>query len=117
MTGLLDALAKGKLPRSTFPFVGAEPPPGKISTVVVFVVGGITFEEAAKVAAINAGTLQVGGGSAGTPGSTAGGAYAPPFRVVIGGTTIHNSKTFLAELQRMTGSVAVDMGSGVGDLR
>lgn len=114
LTSLLDQLAKGKLPRTTFPFVGAEPPPGKISTVIVFVVGGCTFEEAAKVAAINAGTLSVGGPAA---GAAAGGAPGqPPFRVVLGGTTVHNSKTFLAEIQRLS-SVTVDMGGGVGDLR
>jgi vacuolar protein sorting-associated protein 45 len=103
LTGLLDALARGKLPRTTFPFVGAEPPPGKLSTVVVFIVGGLTFEEAAKVAAINAGTLQVGGTAGAGAGAGGAGAYAPPFRVVIGGTTVHNSKSFLAELQRISG--------------
>lgn len=34
---------------------------GRFSTVIVFYVGGTTYEEAAKVAAINNGTLSIGG--------------------------------------------------------
>ena len=103
LTSLLDALARGKLPRSTFPYVGAEPPPGKVSTVIVFFVGGATYEEAAKVADINAGRLPIGGAAAPAAGGAPGGgaaAAAAPFRVVLGGSTIHSAKTFLAELQR-----------------
>jgi len=117
LTTLLDSLARGKLSRGSFPFVGAEPPPGKVSTVIVFFVGGATYEEAAKVADINAGRLVIGGAGAPAvvaPGGGAGGAgggagaAAPPFRVVLGGSTIHSAKTFLAELQRASG------GGGAG---
>ena len=105
LVSLLDGLARGKLSRQAFPFVGAEPPPGKVATVVVFMVGGTTFEEAAAVSAINAGTLPLGGA---VPGPN--GVAAPPFRVILGGTSIHNSKSFLAELKRLhDGSVVVDV--------
>ncbi len=106
MTTLLDQLARGKLSRSAFPFVGAEPPPGKISTVVVFFVGGATYEEAAKVADINSGRLILGGPTGGPAAATQGAPVTqPPFRVILGGSTIHSAKTFLAELQRAaTGS-------------
>ena len=118
LVGLLDQLARGKLTKAAFPYVGAEPPGAKFSTVVVFIVGGVTFEEAAKVAAINSGALQLGGGPGGgvvgVPPPAAASA-PPPFRVVLGGTTVLNSKAFLAELKRLhDGGVAVDVGGGTG---
>lgn len=107
---LLDQLARGKLTKQTFPYVGAEPPQGKFSTVVVFIVGGATFEESAKVAAINRGELQLGGPSGG-PAASSGQSVVPPFKVVLGGTTVLNSKAFLAELKRMhDGGVAIEVG-------
>lgn len=117
LTNVLDQLARGKLSRGTFPFVGAEPPQGKFSTVIVFYVGGVTYEEAAKVAQINNGQLPIGGGPGG-PGAGAGGVSpttpaAPPFRVLLGGTAVHNAKSFLAELQRL-GGVSIDMGGDHG---
>jgi vacuolar protein sorting-associated protein 45 len=122
LVGLLDQLARGKLTKAAFPYVGAEPPQGKFSTVVVFIVGGATFEEAAKVAAINRGELPLGGptGPGGTPlgggaPSPSGAPGVPPFKVVIGGTTVLNSKAFLAELKRMhDGGVAIDVGPAGG---
>ena len=128
LTTVLDQLAKGRLSKTVFPFVGPETPPGRMSTVIVFYVGGCTFEEAATVAAINAGTLAIGGGASaagaggaqdfGVPVAPAGGASGAPFRVVLGGTAIHNSKSFLAELKRMqsggAGHVSVDVGAGGG---
>ena len=47
-----------------------------------------------------------------------------PFKIILGGSTIHNAHSFLAELQRFSGggsgggggTVNVDMGAGV-DLR
>ena len=92
--------------------------------------GGTTFEEAAKVADINAGRLQIGAPAAGGAGGAAGGAggapVTPPFRVVLGGSHILSAKGFLAELQRLSapggaggghgGSVAVHVGGDL-DLR
>ena len=76
----LDAALKGKLKESHFPGVGATSG-ATPQSVIVFVVGGVTYEEATKVAEIN---------------STGSG-----IRVVLGGTTIHNSNTFLSELRSM----------------
>ena len=108
---------------------GTEPAPGpggsapRFSTVVVFIVGGCTYDEAAIVAGINAGTISIGG-AAGSAGSAAAAAPAtPPFRVILGGTAIHNSKTFLAELQALAsgggggGSVSVGVAGAGVDLR
>ena len=113
VVSLLDQLARGKLTKAAFPYVGAEPPQGRFSTVMVFIVGGATFEEAAKIAAINRGELQLGGVGASSSSSTP--SAAPPFKVVLGGTTILNSKAFLAELKRMhDGGVAIDIGPASG---
>ena len=117
MVGLLDQIARGKLSKQAFPYVGNEPPGPRFSTVIVFVVGGVTYEEATKVAAINSGALQLGGAAAGgaaSPTVPGGAASAPPFRVILGGTAVLNSEQFLAELMRLhTGHVAVDVaGSG-----
>jgi vacuolar protein sorting-associated protein 45 len=69
LINVLDKLArgdtKGDVSRTTLPYCGTEAPPGKFSVVIVFVVGGITFEEALKVADINAGRLQIGKGGSG----------------------------------------------------
>lgn len=140
---LLDQLARGKLRKDSaggnqqggpqkdaYPYVhGTEPTPGpggsapRFSTVIVFVIGGVTYEEAAAVAAINAGQMALGAASSGGVGAGATGATAP-FKIILGGSTIHNAHSFLAELQRFSGggsgggggTVNVDMGAGV-DLR
>ena len=96
----------------------------RVSSVIVFIVGGVTFEEAAKasalaasvvmlpspplpcpartsvsyllnslpqIAAINAGTLALGGAAG--PVTVAGSAVAPPpFRVVVGGTQVRRHR-------------------------
>jgi vacuolar protein sorting-associated protein 45 len=112
LVNLLDQLAKNKLSKQMYPFVGAEPPPGKLGTVLVFVIGGVTFEEAAKVAAINNGTLPIG--VATTSSGATGGAGVAPFRVILGGTTVLNSKSFLAELTRMQSGGSMESGAGSG---
>ena len=48
----------------------------------MFIVGGATFEEARYVAQLNAGT--------------------PGVRVVLGGTTVHNSTSFMQQLDAVT---------------
>jgi vacuolar protein sorting-associated protein 45 len=76
----LDALTKGRLKDAAFPFVGGSgASSAKPRDLIVFMLGGTTFEEAAVVADLNA-------------------AAAGAVRVVLGGTFMHNSKSFLAEL-------------------
>lgn len=102
----LHQLVKGRLRESQFPFVGsaddAAAGPGaagaaasaasaagggvgaattrdKPQDVIVFVVGGATYEEAKMVAGMNAST--------------------PGVRIVLGGTTVHNAATFMEEVE------------------
>ena len=75
----LDALAKGKLKDQHYPTVtGAPPPAAKPSDCLVYVVGGVTYEEASKVTQFNAAKHGL--------------------RVVLGGSYIHNSTSFLDDL-------------------
>ena len=75
----LQNLIKGRLREQQYPFVeGGGSTKDKPQDIIVFIVGGATYEEAKMVAALNATTLGV--------------------RVVLGGTTIHNATTFLEEV-------------------
>ena len=76
----LDLLIKGKLKDTSHPFTTMSNAREKPQDVIVFIIGGATFEEAAKVAEINA------SGAA---------------RVVLGSTFIHNSDSFLREVSDM----------------
>ena len=77
----LEQLLRGKLKDSSFPSLspaassntGLQP-----TEVVLFLVGGATFEEATKVAEFNAAN--------------------PTFRVLLGGSCVHNSDSFLREV-------------------
>jgi hypothetical protein len=81
----LHQLVKGKLRETQYPFVeGGGTTRDKPQDVVVFIVGGATYEEAKMVAGINAST--------------------PGVRIVLGGTTIHNAATFMEEVEDAVGS-------------
>ncbi|KAM0448099.1 hypothetical protein ACHAQK_000078 [Fusarium lateritium] len=75
----LQNLIKGRLKDQQYPFVeGGGSTKDKPQDVIVFIVGGATYEEAKMIAELNA--------------------SSPGVRVVLGGTTIHNSATFLEEV-------------------
>uniref|UniRef100_A0A7S2AKP4 Uncharacterized protein n=2 Tax=Octactis speculum TaxID=3111310 RepID=A0A7S2AKP4_9STRA len=77
MMNTVDAALKGKLRETHFPFVGpsSDSRPRKI---VVFIVGGVTYEEATKVFELNSSSAGV--------------------QVLLGGTSVQNSTSFLKEL-------------------
>ncbi len=76
----LDELIKGRLKESLYPFVeGGGSTRDKPQNIIVFMVGGATYEEGRTVAEINA--------------------SVPGVRVVLGGTTVHNSRSFLDEVE------------------
>eukprot|EP00744_Colponema_vietnamica_P007561 GILI01010867.1.p1 GENE.GILI01010867.1~~GILI01010867.1.p1 ORF type:complete len:562 (+),score=161.61 GILI01010867.1:64-1749(+) len=77
---LLEQLLKGKLSATDFPSTSQLNPRDRPpQDVIVFIVGGATFEEGREVTVIN------NSGQA---------------RVVLGGSTVHNSKSFLADLSQ-----------------
>jgi vacuolar protein sorting-associated protein 45 len=75
----LQNLVKGKLREQQYPFVeGGGSTRDKPQDIVVFIIGGATYEEAKMVAQVNA--------------------SSPGVRVVLGGTNMQNSTTFLEEV-------------------
>ena len=77
LTTILDSVVKGKLPPDQYPSTVAFDFRDKFSNVVVFVVGGTTYEEAKEVATIY---------------------NVQEDKVILGGSYIHNSKSFIAEI-------------------
>ncbi|XP_044127809.1 vacuolar protein sorting-associated protein 45 [Bufo gargarizans] len=75
----LDQLIKGKLKDNMYPYVGPSTLRDRPQDIIVFMVGGATYEEAQLVYNLNRMT--------------------PGVRIVLGGTTIHNTKSFLEEVQ------------------
>ncbi|KAK5166202.1 vacuolar protein sorting-associated protein 45 [Saxophila tyrrhenica] len=76
----LQDLIKGRLNMNSYPFVeGGGQTRDKPQDVIVFMVGGATYEEAKMVAQVNA--------------------SSPGVRVVLGGTGVQNSSSFLDEVE------------------
>ncbi|KAG7368025.1 Sec1 family protein [Nitzschia inconspicua] len=86
----IQSVIKGKLRRDTHPFVPGSikcppnvPPETVIpSDIIIFMVGGVTYEEGTKISEFNQ-------------------ANKGKIQVILGGSTVHNSTSFLEEL-RMT---------------
>ncbi|KAI7865403.1 Sec1-like protein [Spinellus fusiger] len=75
----LDQLIKARLKDTSYPAVdGTTIPRERPQDIIVFIVGGATFEEARYIAQLNATT--------------------PGIRIVLGSTCIHNSKSFLEQV-------------------
>ncbi|CEL01613.1 Putative Vacuolar sorting protein [Aspergillus calidoustus] len=75
----LQNLIKGKLKELQYPFLeGGGHIRDKPQDIIIFMVGGTTYEEAKMVAQVNA--------------------SSPGVRVVLAATSVHNSKTFLEEV-------------------
>ncbi|CAN6606641.1 vacuolar protein sorting-associated protein 45 [Trichomonascus vanleenenianus] len=85
---ILAALVKGKLKKSLYPYYDDGHLPGwtmgedgdRPQDIVVFVIGGVTYEEARLVAEMNASLKGV--------------------RIVLGGTSIQNSASFLKDIRQ-----------------
>ena len=95
---LLDA-AKGRLKEGDFPHVEKPAKGGEsASRLIVFIVGGITYEEAKTAAYFN----EAHGGSASPPPPAPRTRLIVPradqLRAIVGGTCIHNTESFLAEI-------------------
>uniref|UniRef100_A0A671P1Y3 Vacuolar protein sorting-associated protein 45 n=1 Tax=Sinocyclocheilus anshuiensis TaxID=1608454 RepID=A0A671P1Y3_9TELE len=80
----LDQLIKGRLKDSQFPYVGPSSLRDRPQDIIVFIIGGATYEEALTVYNLNR--------------------TMPGVRIVLGGTIIHNTKSFLEEVMLSVGS-------------
>lgn len=80
LSTVVDNVVRGRLKESSFPL--ANPARGgvkeKATDVIVFVIGGCTYEEARDMAEIKGGA-----------------------RIILGGSTIHNSRSFLADIAQL----------------
>uniref|UniRef100_A0A667YD12 Vacuolar protein sorting-associated protein 45 n=1 Tax=Myripristis murdjan TaxID=586833 RepID=A0A667YD12_9TELE len=79
----LDQLIKGRLKDSQFPYLGASSLRDRPQDIIVFVIGGATYEEALSVYNLNR--------------------SMPGVRIVLGGSSIHNTRSFLEEVMLATG--------------
>lgn len=76
----IEDLIKGKLRENLYPTLGGDENNGRRpQDIIVFIVGGVTYEESLCVHQINQAN--------------------PGVRIVLGGTTIHNSTTFMEEIK------------------
>lgn len=95
LAGVAESLMKGKLKESAYPFVeghrasassreqkGGGGVPLKVPRAIIFILGGTTYEEARDIAELN--KAADGGRS-----------------IVLGGTTIHNSRSFLTDVAQL----------------
>ncbi|XP_018007778.1 vacuolar protein sorting-associated protein 45 [Hyalella azteca] len=81
---------KGRLKESSYPFIGTAPQnaAARPQTVILFIIGGATYEESAAIHQLNC-----------TLASPAGGTATPSARVLLGGTHILNTPAFLESVE------------------
>lgn len=85
----IENIMKGKAKDSDYPYVGPSlGPKDKPQDVIVFIVGGTTYEEARAVAALNAAAKKDGSNH----------------RIILGGTAVLNSSDFVGSLRKLTDS-------------
>ncbi|WVO21862.1 uncharacterized protein IAS62_003182 [Cryptococcus decagattii] len=81
----LDLLLKGRLKETSYPFLEGDESTRtqRPQDIIIFMLGGTTYEEARAVALLN---QKLASDPTGGPGGT---------RILLGGSTIHNSSSFL----------------------
>jgi vacuolar protein sorting-associated protein 45 len=77
MHNMIEQMVKGKLSEVEFPYSTQSPTNSKTTDIIIFIIGGATYQEAKEVAEFIA--------------------RSPDFNVILGGTIIHNSKSFIGE--------------------
>ncbi|XP_029036738.1 vacuolar protein sorting-associated protein 45 isoform X1 [Osmia bicornis bicornis] len=78
----LEDLIKGRLSLQTFPYLGNTMVSKRPQDIIVFMIGGTTYEESLNVYNLNK--------------------QNPGIKIILGGTTIHNSQSFFEEIQQAT---------------
>ncbi|CAH1989561.1 unnamed protein product [Acanthoscelides obtectus] len=77
----LEELMKGRLKEQLYPYIGNGYNNGRYQDIIIFIVGGATYEESLTVHSFNK-------------------INSPSVNVLLGGTTIHNSASFLLEVEQ-----------------
>merc|ERR1740139_1653849 len=99
---ILEKVSKGVLAETLYPYLpsteaAASTKKAAPTQILVFMLGGVTYEEARYVAEMNAAN--------------------PGVRILLGGTCVHNCSTFLQELSRMDGQAARPAAHAAGSLQ
>lgn len=90
---ILNKLIKGQLPDASFPSLATGtswkviPSGQRPKEIIVFFIGGVTYEEVCSLHKINSST--------------------PDVDIILGGTCVHNSRTFLQEVCSVTKNVGI----------
>ena len=81
---MIQAIANGKLKNATHPYIVGKGGTDEIpKEVIIFMAGGVTYKEASKVSEFNQNNVG-------------------KMRVILAGSTIHNSTSFLEELKNLS---------------
>ncbi|KAF7495002.1 Vacuolar protein sorting-associated protein 45 [Sarcoptes scabiei] len=83
---IIEDMVRGRLKETQFPFLGTVQQRERPNEIIIFMIGGITYEESLTVYNLN---QQLNG-----------------IKIIIGGSMIHNSKTFLDEVRIASQSVS-----------
>ncbi|KAM0750187.1 Sec1-like protein [Meredithblackwellia eburnea MCA 4105] len=94
----IDLLLRGRLKETSYPFIegqmnAAPTAVGRPQDIIIFIVGGTTYEEAKTIASLN-NQFASGHGLSGSVGPGAN-QIGVGTRLLLGGTCVHNSKSFL----------------------
>jgi vacuolar protein sorting-associated protein 45 len=83
LSSTVQSAAKGSLKTDDYPYIGPSPPPGamKPTEIIIFIVGGVTYEESKIISQFNA----LGSG----------------VRCVVGGSVVLSAKSFIRDLTRL----------------
>lgn len=76
----LEDIVKGRLKENLYPVISNHTSPLRHQDIIIFIVGGTTYEESLTVHSFNK--------------------IYPSFNIILGGTTIHNSTSFLEEAEQ-----------------
>ncbi|XP_060535009.1 vacuolar protein sorting-associated protein 45 [Cylas formicarius] len=93
----LEDIVKGRLKENLYPLIKNHPAGFRPQDVIVFVIGGATYEESLTVHTFNK--------------------NFPSFNILLGGTTIHNSASFLDEVELAVQDVQKRHGRAMRNVR
>ncbi|GAC72370.1 beta-tubulin folding cofactor A [Moesziomyces antarcticus T-34] len=100
----VDNLMRGRLRDTSYPLVSSSQhsasinPAERPQDVILFIIGGATYEEARSIALLNA-QHQRGAQQGAAQQNAVGGTVGTGTRFLLGGSSIHNSKSFLDMIQ------------------
>lgn len=81
----IEDLIKGRLNVQTYPYLGNIVMSKRLQDIIVFMIGGATYEESLTIYNLNK--------------------QNPGVRIILGGTTIHNFESFIEEIQSATSGI------------